>query len=107
MSAPPQTPALATPSQLEINLISPTDRRADADAKQTRVAKLLGDIGCDGLLVLEPENFAWLTAGGAGRCVLDPHEQPALYFSAEGRCALSSNVDSQRLFDEELEGLGF
>src|SRR5207302_9555624 len=25
----------------------------------------------------------------------------------EGRWALSSNVDSQRLFDEELDGLGF
>jgi Xaa-Pro dipeptidase len=107
MSALPQTPAVASPSQLEIFLTSPSDRRADVDAKQTRVAKLLEELQCDGLLVLEPENFAWLTAGGASRGVLDPNEQPALYFTAEGRWALVSNVDSQRLFDEELDGLGF
>jgi len=107
MSALPKMPPKAPESQLEINLASPSDRRADVDAKQTRVAKLLGEIGCDGLLVLEPENFAWLTAGGAARGILDLNELPALYFTAEGRWALSSNVDSQRLFDEELDGLGF
>jgi Xaa-Pro aminopeptidase len=107
MSAPATVPAVVPPSQLDINLAGPTDRRADVDAKQTRVAKLLHDLGCDGLLILEPENFAWLTSGGAARGVLDPRELPALYFTPEGRWALSSNVDSQRLFDEELDGLGF
>jgi Xaa-Pro dipeptidase len=107
MSAPATIPALVPQSQLDINLASPTDRRADVDAKQTRVAKLLNDLGCDGLLIIEPENFAWLTAGGAARGVLDPKELPALYFTQEGRWALTSNVDTQRLFDEELDGLGF
>jgi hypothetical protein len=32
---------------------------------------------------------------------------PVLYFSPESRWVISSNVDSQRLFDEELDGLGF
>src|SRR5207249_7734032 len=59
------------------------------------------------LLVLEPENFTWLTAGGAARGVADPADLPALYFSPEGRWALCSNVDSQRIFDEEIDGLGF
>lgn len=84
-----------------------TDRRADLEAKQTRVAALLQEYGCDGLLVLEPENFSWLTSGGASRGVLDAKELPALYYSADQRWVLSSNVDSQRLFDEELDGLGF
>jgi hypothetical protein len=56
---------------------------------------------------MEPENFAWLTSGAAARSILNPAELPSLYYSAEGRWALSSNVDSQRLFDEELDGLGF
>ncbi|HEV3115725.1 MAG TPA: M24 family metallopeptidase, partial [Gemmataceae bacterium] len=63
--------------------------------------------GCDGLLVVEPENFAWLTSGAAARGVLDPGEAPALYFTADQRWVVTSNVDSQRLFDEELNGLGF
>src|SRR5262245_33967326 len=84
-----------------------SDRRADVDAKQLRVATFLREVECEGLLLLEPEHFAWLTAGGASRGVLDPAEQPALYFSPEARWVIASNVDSQRLFDEEIDGLGF
>src|SRR5439155_16633885 len=67
----------------------------------------LQEIGCDGLLVLDPDNFAWLSGGGTARGVRDAAELPALYFTPEGRWVLSSNADSQRLFDEELDGLGF
>jgi Xaa-Pro aminopeptidase len=84
-----------------------SDRRADIDEKQARLAALLKEADCEGLVVLEPENFAWLTSGGAARGILDRAERPALYFSPEQRWVLSSNVDSQRLFDEEIDGLGF
>jgi Xaa-Pro aminopeptidase len=83
------------------------DRRTDIDAKHARVATFLQEIGCEGLVVLEPANFAWLTSGAASRGILNPAEFPALYFSLEGRWVIASNVDSQRLFDEELDGLGF
>lgn len=85
----------------------PPDRRADIDAKQITVAGLLREVGCDGLLVLEPTNFAWLTSGATARGVLDGQEQPAVYYSAEQRWLIASNVDSQRIFDEEIDGLGF
>jgi Xaa-Pro aminopeptidase len=84
-----------------------SDRRADVEKKQIRIAGLLKEAGCDGLLVMEPENFAYLTSGAAARAVLDPRALPALYFSADQRWVIASNVDSQRLFDEELDGLGF
>lgn len=83
------------------------DRRKDIDQKQTWVAGLLADCGCEGLLILEPENFSWLTSGAMARGVLDGREMPAAYFSADQRWIISANVDSQRLFDEELDGLGF
>ena len=91
----------------QINVETPLDRRADIDAKQVMVAQLLRESACDGLLVLEPANFAWLTSGATARGVLDPAALPALYFSPEQRWAIAANVDSQRLFDEELDGLGF
>jgi Xaa-Pro aminopeptidase len=93
-----KTKVLLTPAE--------SDRRADVDGKQTRVAELLQETECDGLLVLEPENFAWLTSGGNVRS-LHLDEQPALFFTSDQRWVLSSNVDSQRLFDEEVNGLGF
>src|SRR5262249_8740220 len=84
-----------------------SDRRMDIDAKQAQVGALLRDVECEGLLLLEPENFAWLTSGAAVRGVLNPAEWPVLYFSPEYRWVIASNTDSQRLFDEELDGLGF
>jgi Xaa-Pro aminopeptidase len=83
------------------------DRRADIDEKQLWIAELLRETESDGLLILDPENFAWLTSGGAARGILDPSELPALFFGPAQRCIVSSNVDSQRIFDEEADGLGF
>jgi Xaa-Pro dipeptidase len=86
---------------------NPRERRADLDVKQRLIATFLDEAGCEGLLILTPENFAWLTSGAAVRGIPDPAEAPALYFNHEQRWLLSANVDTQRLFDEELNGLGF
>jgi Xaa-Pro dipeptidase len=107
MNATAELQAPISSSALDINLTSQSDRRADVDAKQTLIAEFLKDVGCDGLLVLAPENFAWLTAGGSARGIIDQDAMPALYCSAEGRWVLCSNVDSQRLFDEEIDSMGF
>ncbi len=82
-------------------------RRIDVEAKQQRVAALLHEVNCQGLLVLEPENFAWLTGGATVAGNLDPAAWPALFFTADERWLITTNVDTQRLFDEEIAGLGF
>src|SRR5947209_2197487 len=97
----------AAPSAAEFSLPTPADRRSDIDAKHQRVAALLRDAGCDGMLVLRPENFAWLISGSPPRGTLDPTAAPALYCRQEGRWLVCSNADSQRYFDEEIDGLGF
>src|SRR5437870_11274563 len=107
MHATAESVVLATEPAHLANVDATVDRRADLEGKQVQIAKLLQDVGCVGLLVLDPDNFGWLTSGAAARGVLDPAELPALYFSAEQRWVVASNVDSQRLFDEELDGLGF
>src|SRR5262245_51870375 len=71
------------------------------------LAGLLKETGCDGLLLLEPENIAWLSSGAMDRGRPDPGAAPALYTNGDQRWVLASNVDSQRFFDEELDGLGF
>jgi Xaa-Pro aminopeptidase len=84
-----------------------SDRRADVEMKMAQTATVLSEAGCEGLLLMGPENFSWLTSGAIPRGQLDPDESPALYCNGEQRWLLASNVDSQRLFDEELDGLGF
>ena len=63
-------------------------------------------LGGDGLLVRQPENFSWLTSGAMARGVLSEAELPLVYFSADQRWLIASNVDTQRLFDEEIDGRG-
>jgi Xaa-Pro aminopeptidase len=84
-----------------------SDRRADIDAKMSRVAALLQEVGCEGLLLLDPANFAWLTSGAMSRGLGDPAAEPAVYCNGEHRWVIASNVDAQRIFDEEVDGLGF
>jgi Xaa-Pro aminopeptidase len=92
-------------SEADVAIVS--DRRTDIDGKMGRIAALLREINCEGLLLLEPENIAWLSSGAMARGELDPEAAPALYCNGEARWLLCSNVESQRLFDEEVDGLGF
>jgi Xaa-Pro aminopeptidase len=91
----------------EYSLEGRSDRRADIELKQARVAQLLQKHGQDGLLITAPENFTWLTSGATVRGTPDPEAAPALYYTQDARWILASNADSQRLFDEEAEALGF
>jgi len=91
----------------EFSLTTAADRRADVERKHGEIAALLREVRCDGMLILETENVAWLTSGGSTRSVFDPGSQAAIYFNQEGRWILASNSDSQRIFDEEIDGLGF
>jgi hypothetical protein len=104
---------LALPSEMNLELPgqaiqeSTWDRRADVEAKQLLIAELLERTGCEGLLVLDQANLAWLSAGGVARNVLDAEDLPALYYNRGQRWLLASSVDSQRLFDEEVDQLGY
>ena len=84
-----------------------SDRRSDIEAKTAHLASLLAEISCDGLLLFEPDNFAWLTGGGVTRGLPDGAAAPVLFCNGEHRWVIASNVDSPRLFDEEIDGLGF
>src|SRR5437764_8165653 len=84
-----------------------SDRRAEIEAKQGRVAELLAEVGADGLLLLDPANIAWLAGAPLCHGLPDPADWPALYLTATQRWLLSGSTDTQRLFDQHLDGLGF
>src|SRR4051794_25547421 len=85
----------------------PSPRRADVDAKQQQIARLLAEMGCEAVLLLVPAHVSWFTAGMTARGLLADSERPGLYVNATQRWVVCSNVDTQRLFDEELDRLGF
>jgi Xaa-Pro aminopeptidase len=82
-------------------------RRADIDVKQAQVAWLLEQMECEAALFLVPSHVAWFTAGMNVRGLLADSERPGVYTNGKQRWLLCSNVDTQRLFDEELDQLGF
>lgn len=82
-------------------------RRLDIDAKQVKVARLLEELECEGVVLLMPAHVAWFTSGMNVRGLVADGERPGIYTNGRQRWLLASNIDAQRLFDEELDGLGF
>lgn len=82
-------------------------RRPDVEAKQSRIQQILKDIGCDYLLLLEPANIRWASSGAFHTSRYSREDMPALYINHRQRWLVCNNVDTQRLFDEELDGMGF
>ena len=82
-------------------------RRQDVDCKQFILSRLRVDSDCEGLLMLEPMNFRWFISGALLRGTFGPDEFPAIFVNATQRWLLCSSTDTQRFFDEELDGLGF
>jgi Xaa-Pro dipeptidase len=101
-----QTPALDG-ATAELSALPPPTRRDDVEVRQEVVARLLAELGCEGLLLFEPANVRWMTAGAGARSVYGPDEPPLLYVGLNQRWLLCSSIDTQRFFDEELDGLGF
>jgi Xaa-Pro dipeptidase len=100
-AAAPSDSSLLTPYS------SLSEKRAEIEAKQDRVGALLAEAGADGLLLLDPANMAWLTGASLAHGISDPADWPALYLTATQRWLIAGNLDTQRIFDQHLDGLGF
>lgn len=97
----PSSPAVPPPP------VALAARRADIDVKQAQLAWLLESLECEAVLLLVPSHVAWFTSGMNVRGLLADSERPGVYTNGKQRWLLCSNVDTQRLFDEELDQLGF
>ncbi len=84
-----------------------TRRRADIDMRQEKLGRILEEMGCEGVVLLVPAHVNWFTGGLNVRGLYADGERPGIYTNGRQRWLLSSVTDTQRLFDEELDGLGF
>jgi Xaa-Pro aminopeptidase len=82
-------------------------RRGDVDAKQEQVGRVIEAMECEAALLLMPSHVAWFTAGMNVRGLIADSERPGVYTNGKQRWLLCSNIDTHRLFDEELDQLGF
>jgi Xaa-Pro dipeptidase len=83
-------------------------RRADVDTKHRRVIEFLDDLDYDGVLLDRADSIAWFTAGGdLGQDLACESGSVALFINRTTRAVLADNVQSPRVFEEELAGLGF
>ncbi len=83
-------------------------RRADVEAKHQRVIEFLEANGYDGVLLGRADSLAWFTSGGDLAVDLGTEAGAAsLFISKRCRSLITDNVQSARLFEEELAGLGF
>ncbi|MBA4192189.1 MAG: hypothetical protein C0467_29795 [Planctomycetaceae bacterium] len=83
------------------------ERRADIDAKQAALLPILTSMRVESLLLFMPAHVAWFTAGMQVPGFLPDSERPGIYTNGHQRWLVCSNIDTQRMFDEELDGLGF
>jgi Xaa-Pro aminopeptidase len=93
-------------SSTDLQLNNP-ERVADIDRKHRFVSDFLESHHYDALLLQEPSNFAWFTAGGDNSRCGSSETTAALFVTPEARVLVAGNVDSSQLFERELPGLGF
>jgi hypothetical protein len=82
-------------------------RRADIDAKQAVLTRLFKEMECEAVILFMPAHVAWFTGGMTARGLIADGERPGIYTNGRQRWLVCGNADSHRIFDEDLDGLGF
>ncbi len=88
-------------------LVQDVARRADVEAKQQQIQDLLIQANADAVLLQDPTNIAWFTAGAdLYRCTTDT-SRTSIFVTREARLFATNAVDSAQIFEREAFGLGF
>jgi Xaa-Pro dipeptidase len=83
-------------------------RRVDVDEKHRRVLGFLQAHDFEAVLLTRADSIAWFSAGGdVTQDLASDGASVALFINATTRAILADNVQSPRVFEEELAGLGF
>ncbi len=100
-------PALTDPSADHVDP-QVAERRADVEEKHERVVRFLDERGLDAVVLTRADSVAWFTSGGDLSSDLGgDHASVMIFINRNSRAVLADNVQSARVFEEELAGLGF
>lgn len=84
------------------------ERRADVEEKHRRIVDYLERNGLDAVILTRADSIGWFTGGAdLGRTLTGDHASVQLFVNKTSRAVLADNVQSARVFEEELAGLGF
>jgi Xaa-Pro dipeptidase len=107
LPSPDSLPAMADPAA-DHEDATLSVRRADVEAKHQRIIAYLERTGYDAVLLGRADSLAWFTSGGdLGIDVTSEAGAAWIFVSRKCRTLFADNVQSARLFEEELAGLGF
>jgi len=88
-------------------LVQDAARRADVESKQQQIRSLISQTNADAVLLQDPTNIAWFTAGAdLYRCTTDS-SRTSIFLTPEARLFATNAVDSAQIFEREAFGLGF
>ena len=113
MSDPGESTLMVMPDDSAPVVVAPSPenpvalRRADIEAKQQILSRIISDLDCEAAVLLMPAHVSWLSSGMAVRGLIADSERPGIYTNGIQRYVICSNADTHRVFDEELDGLGF
>ena len=100
-------PALIDPAADHVDALVAA-RRRDIDLKHARVVAFLEEHQLDALVLGRADSVSWFTSGGElGVDLGGGSASVLLYINRAARVVIADNVQSARVFEEELAGLGF
>jgi Xaa-Pro aminopeptidase len=83
-------------------------RREDIELKHGRIRAYLDATEQDAVVLGRADSVAWFTSGGdLGEDLTSKYSSVLLFVNRTSRAVISDNVQSSRVFEEELAGLGF
>ena len=102
----PTRPSVLEPiSSAELQVVDP-ERISEVGRRHELLVEYLALRNLQGLLLLRPENFSWLSFGGDNTRRGSSRTTASLFITPEARLVLCNSSDSGQLFDRELAGLG-
>ena len=84
-----------------------TERLGEIATRHQRIAEFLRQEQYAALLIRQPSNFAWLTAGGCNERGGATGSTGALFVTPDARVIVCSNADTAQFFEVEVGNMGF
>lgn len=83
-------------------------RRDDVELKHQRIREFLDRTGQDAVVLGRADSIAWFTSGGdLAQDYCSDNSSILLFINRNCRAVVADNVQSCRIFEEELAGMGF